>query len=213
MTEVIRLGALQNAEICGVISDRRCLANDFADENDIWTEVVPLLKDDQSELLNLLRGMKPDVVVTTIHKVLSSVIVEAFRGSLINLHYSLLPAFGGVIGAAPINSALNYGVNFLGTTVHFVEKEVDTGKPIVQTVIPTQLEDFTTTPIGTIFRCGCISLLNGIQLVRPDQPSEGHSGASVFCDISGRSVMINPTASPRWLHFDEIFWKKIEEYS
>lgn len=210
IAEAIQVGALTETEICGVLSDRRCQANVFAEDNGIWTEILPFSKNDSSGLMNSLNNLAPDIIVTTVHKILDSALVAAFRGSMINLHYSLLPAFGGTIGDVPIRSALKYGVNFLGTTVHLVEDEVDSGAPVVQTVIPTKPGDSTTSLMEIVFRCGCISLLNGIQIIRLGGVDKDCYGASLFRDISGRSVMINPVVLPQWLDFDEAFWKRVK---
>jgi phosphoribosylglycinamide formyltransferase 1 len=47
----------------------------------------------------------------------------------VNVHPSLLPAFGGI---RAIQQALDYGVKVMGVTVHFVDEGVDTGPIILQ---------------------------------------------------------------------------------
>jgi phosphoribosylglycinamide formyltransferase-1 len=60
--------------------------------------------------------------------------VNAFAGRLINIHPSLLPAFGG--GCQAQADALRYGVKVSGCTVHFVTDDVDAGPIIVQRAVP-----------------------------------------------------------------------------
>jgi phosphoribosylglycinamide formyltransferase-1 len=52
-----------------------------------------------------------------------------FPGAVINVHPSLLPAFPGL---RAIEQALEYGVQVLGVTVHFVDAGVDSGPVILQ---------------------------------------------------------------------------------
>ncbi len=66
-------------------------------------------------------------------RVLTDGFVNRFRGRLINIHPSLLPAFPGLHVQ---QKALDAGVRFSGATVHFVVPEVDAGPIIVQAVVP-----------------------------------------------------------------------------
>jgi len=59
--------------------------------------------------------------------------VERFAGRIINVHPSLLPAFGG--GLHAIRDALDYGAKITGCTVHFVTNEVDAGPIIAQAAV------------------------------------------------------------------------------
>ncbi len=62
-------------------------------------------------------------------EVLGADFIRRFRGRIINVHPSLLPAFPGV---RAIDQALDYGVRVGGVTVHFVDEEVDSGPIILQ---------------------------------------------------------------------------------
>ncbi len=65
--------------------------------------------------------------------------VAAFRGKIINIHPSLLPAFGG--GLHAIKEALEYGVKVTGCTVHFVTDDLDAGPIISQVAVPVLPDD------------------------------------------------------------------------
>ncbi len=69
------------------------------------------------------------VVLAGFMELLGSAFVERFRGRIVNVHPSLLPAFPGV---RPIEEALAYGVRQMGVTVHFVDEGVDSGPIIAQ---------------------------------------------------------------------------------
>jgi phosphoribosylglycinamide formyltransferase-1 len=75
------------------------------------------------------------IVLAGFMEILSAEFVRRFRGRIINVHPSLLPAFPG-IGA--IQHALDYGVRVLGVTVHFVDEDVDSGPIILQEAFPLE---------------------------------------------------------------------------
>jgi phosphoribosylglycinamide formyltransferase 1 len=69
------------------------------------------------------------VVLAGFMQILTSDLIERFRGRIVNVHPSLLPAFPGVHA---IEQALDYGVRVTGVTVHFVDEGVDSGPIIMQ---------------------------------------------------------------------------------
>jgi phosphoribosylglycinamide formyltransferase-1 len=56
--------------------------------------------------------------------------VEAFRDRIVNIHPSLLPAFGG--GMDAIEQALRAGATRTGATVHVVTSDLDAGPILIQ---------------------------------------------------------------------------------
>jgi phosphoribosylglycinamide formyltransferase-1 len=89
----------------------------------------------QQTIAGRLEDVGVDLVVCAgWDRVLESQIVRRFAGRMINIHPSLLPAFGG--GLHAIEDALRYGVKVTGCTVHFVTEEVDTGPIISQAAVP-----------------------------------------------------------------------------
>jgi phosphoribosylglycinamide formyltransferase 1 len=67
-------------------------------------------------------------------RILSPSFVRAFPRRIINIHPSLLPAFGG--GMDAVEQALAAGVKITGCTVHYVTEEVDAGPIIAQAAVP-----------------------------------------------------------------------------
>jgi phosphoribosylglycinamide formyltransferase-1 len=87
----------------------------------------------------LLEEREIDLVVLAGYmRLLSPVIINKFRGKIMNIHPSLLPAFPGLEGA---KQALDYGVKVSGCTVHFVDEGLDTGPVILQEAVPVYDDD------------------------------------------------------------------------
>jgi phosphoribosylglycinamide formyltransferase-1 len=76
-------------------------------------------------------------------RILSGAFIAAFEGRLINVHPSLLPAFGG--GMDAVEKALAHGVKVTGCTVHVVTEEVDSGPILLQAVVPVLPDDTVDT--------------------------------------------------------------------
>lgn len=76
----------------------------------------------------------PDLVVLAgFMRILTAEFVEHYRGRLINIHPSLLPAFTGL---HTHRRALEAGVKVHGCTVHFVTAELDHGPIVIQSAVP-----------------------------------------------------------------------------
>lgn len=165
VSQALRMGWLQGVQICAVVSDRECGANAHARHQGLVTEVMDFSPAGQCQVISRLQNLHADVIVTTIHKVLIPSFLSAFKGKIINLHYSLLPAFAGKIGTRPVSEALAYGSKFVGVTVHHVSEQVDMGRPIVQAVLSTPSKPVFDVLMNVLFRSGCIALLHAIATI------------------------------------------------
>ncbi len=67
-------------------------------------------------------------------RVHSHAFLEAFEDRIINVHPSLLPAFGGGMNA--VEQALASGAKVTGATVHIVTASLDAGPILVQEAVP-----------------------------------------------------------------------------
>lgn len=94
----------------------------------------------QEAIANKLLAEDVDLVVCAgWDRVFTLQFLDAFRGRIINLHPSLLPAFGG--GLHAVKEALEYGVKITGCTVHFVTDDLDAGPIISQAAVPVLADD------------------------------------------------------------------------
>jgi phosphoribosylglycinamide formyltransferase-1 len=66
-------------------------------------------------------------------RIVTPVLLSAFRQRVLNIHPSLLPAFPGMHG---VRQALRAGVRVSGCTVHFVDEGTDSGPILIQAAVP-----------------------------------------------------------------------------
>ncbi|MCY6959566.1 formyltransferase family protein [Clostridium brassicae] len=151
---------LQGFVIQCVIADRECGALEFARNNGINNYKITYDKNNDTELKAILdENTTVDYVITNIHKIISEQLVEQYYGKLINLHYSLLPAFKGFNS---VKRAFDKGCRFIGTTVHYVDKDIDNGEIISQTIMSIDRNMKFHLTMNKIFQAGCLNLLNTI---------------------------------------------------
>lgn len=75
-------------------------------------------------------------------RVLGNKFVQQWRGKLINVHPSLLPAYRGL---NVHQRALDDGVHFAGCSIHFVVEELDAGPIIAQGIRPVTADETSTS--------------------------------------------------------------------
>ena len=91
------------------------------------------------QVVELLRARGVEwVCLAGYMRLLSGYFIEQYRGKILNIHPSLLPAFPGLEAQ---KQALDYGVKFAGCTVHFVDETVDGGPINAQAIVPVRDDD------------------------------------------------------------------------
>ena len=94
-------------------------------------------------LLAMINSYQPLLIVLAgFMRILGADFVNSFRGKIINIHPSLLPAYPGL---DTHQRALEDNVQFHGATVHFVTAKLDSGPIIVQGRVPVLKDDTTDT--------------------------------------------------------------------
>ncbi len=94
-------------------------------------------------MLDLLQEYEVEgILLAGYTRILPPTFVQAYRGNILNIHPSLLPAFTGLQAQ---KQALLKGVKYTGCTVHFVDEGMDTGPIIAQAVVPVYEDDTVDT--------------------------------------------------------------------
>ncbi len=97
-----------------------------------------------------LRAAKVEIVcLAGFMRLLATPFVERWRGRMINIHPSLLPAFKGLNTHA---RALDAGAKTHGCTVHYVEPELDSGPVILQAEVPVLPGDDEATLAARVLK-------------------------------------------------------------
>jgi phosphoribosylglycinamide formyltransferase 1 len=94
-------------------------------------------------ILDILRKYDVDLVLLAGYmKIVTPVLIEAYRNRMMNIHPSLLPSFPGLEAQ---KQALEWAVKVSGCTVHFVTEGVDEGPIILQAAVPVLERDSPET--------------------------------------------------------------------
>lgn len=97
---------------------------------------LPVLQSEKMknpDFLNQLRSYKADLQVVVAFRMLPEVVWSMPRFGTFNVHAALLPQYRG---AAPINWAIINGEKETGVTTFFLDKDIDTGRIILQKKFP-----------------------------------------------------------------------------
>ena len=148
LADAVRDGRLPGARIVVVLSDQANAAGlAHAAERGIETLVIArrgrTREEHERELIDALDAREIDLVcLAGFMRLLSPRFTEAFRGRILNIHPSLLPAFPGLDAQ---RQALEHGVKVSGCTVHFVDETLDGGAIIAQRAVAVADDDTPET--------------------------------------------------------------------
>lgn len=112
---------------------------DVARMHGVELVVLESRKTFEADLHEVLRSANVSVLVLAgFMRLLPSSIITALNGRVLNIHPSLLPAFGGVgmYGLNVHRAVTASGVASTGATVHVVSEEYDQGAIILQRSVP-----------------------------------------------------------------------------
>ena len=193
-----------NIKIKAVISDRDCGATNFSIKNNIPTHKIAVEKNNQRKLKHLIELIAPDLVITNIHKILTADVININNIKFVNLHYSLLPSFSGIIGMRTIEEAQKKNSMFIGATIHYVNDKVDDGHILGQCSTPVNWLNNTAEDYNNIiFQGGCLILLNYIMSFHLSQKSEN--------EASYNNLLLNPPLRFSTSQFNSYFWNKLKK--
>ena len=144
LADAIDGGRIPNAEIALVISDQREAAGvSHARNRGLEVGVIErgsrTREEHEREIVAALNERQIDLVCLAGYmRLLSRHFIDAYRGRILNIHPSLLPAFPGL---AAQRQALDHGAKWSGCTVHFVDETLDGGPIVAQSIVPVWEED------------------------------------------------------------------------
>jgi phosphoribosylglycinamide formyltransferase 1 len=168
------LDALANgslaADIAVVISDRaaalileRATAHNipaiFIDPKGLTREAY-----DESVTAALRHAGVQLVLMIGYMRIVSAAFVTAWSGRLLNVHPSLLPAFGGLMNRSVHEAVLAAGVTETGCTIHQVTDDVDAGPIVLQkkcAVLPGDTVETLKDRVQALEQAAFVEVLQG----------------------------------------------------
>jgi phosphoribosylglycinamide formyltransferase-1 len=97
-------------------------------------------------------------------RIVSGSFVKEWEGKLLNVHPSLLPAFGGLMNQQVHEAVLAAGVHETGCTIHQVTEEVDGGPIVLQkrcSVLPDDTAESLKDRVQALEQLAFVEVLRG----------------------------------------------------
>lgn len=141
---------LIHGDVVVLVTDKLgCGGADYARDHDIPVIQFPKLRDSleglsPTDLVISLRKLKVHyILLAGFLKLIPIELIQAYPRSILNIHPSLLPAFGGkgYYGLKVHKAVIASGARYSGPTVHFVDEHYDTGRILAQKVVPVLAND------------------------------------------------------------------------
>lgn len=160
--------AFFKSQVFCVVSDRTCPAIEKARRHGVTT----LVFSEQNKvefcdwLLAYLKAQQIDYVISFYTKLFVGQLLHEYQDRIINLHPSLLPAFKGLDG---FGDTMRHGSRYLGSTIHFIDEQMDEGKIIQQTVYPVDVSQPESALRHRLFQQQCKSLLQVVRWMAEDR--------------------------------------------
>jgi phosphoribosylglycinamide formyltransferase-1 len=157
------IGAIQQEDLPACISlvissKYNVPALTIATEAGIPTKVIspreyPSRYEEGKAIVSALQEAGVELVITAGYgRLFDLCVIEAYRWRILNIHPSLLPAFGGSMAPGPQAQALEYGVKIAGCTTHFLTEDTDAGPIIAQATVPVYDADTVDTLSARILK-------------------------------------------------------------
>ncbi|KAM1040731.1 hypothetical protein ACFX13_030721 [Malus domestica] len=142
-------GSILGDVVVLVASKQGCGGADYARDKSLPVIVFPKTKLEPdgispADLVATLRGLEVDFVLLAGYlKLIPVELIQAYPISILNIHPSLLPAFGGKgnYGMKVHKAVIASGARYSGPTIHFVDEHYDTGRILAQRVVLVLAKD------------------------------------------------------------------------
>ncbi|MDY2948114.1 phosphoribosylglycinamide formyltransferase [Mannheimia varigena] len=143
-----------SGKICGVISNKADAYGLVRAKNEGIPTFVFSRKDYKSNLeMDLAIAEQIErlgaglIVLAGYMKILTPEFTQRFEGKILNIHPSLLPKYPGL---NTYQRAIEAGDSEHGTTIHFVNEEVDAGAVVLQAKVPIYPDDEVEDVMGRV---------------------------------------------------------------
>lgn len=160
-------------DIAGVVSSRAdAFGLERARQAGIPAVVVPRQPAETfaERVFTAIRAWSPDLVCLAgwLHLL---PIPRDFQNRVVNIHPSLLPAFGGqgMYGMHVHQAVLDSGAKITGCTVHFADDTYDTGPIIVQKTVPVLDTDTPQTLAERVYKAECEAYPEALRILARGQ--------------------------------------------
>ncbi len=114
------------------------------------------------EFVESLRAYKADLQVVVAFRMLPEIVWDMPRFGTFNVHAALLPQYRG---AAPINWAIINGETETGVTTFFLDKDIDTGKIVMQKHFPIPDEADVEYVYDGLMKLGAQAAMETIDMI------------------------------------------------
>ncbi|MFM7034480.1 MAG: phosphoribosylglycinamide formyltransferase [Planctomycetia bacterium] len=120
------------------------------------------------EIFDVVRASEANLVVMAGFLQLVEIPTD-FAGRVVNIHPSLLPAFGGkgFHGMHVHRAVIARGCTISGCTVHLVDDEYDHGRILLQKTVPVLPDDTADSLAARVFAAECTALPEAIRAFGP----------------------------------------------
>lgn len=141
------------------------------------------------EFVELLQSYKADLQVVVAFRMLPEVVWDMPRFGTFNVHAALLPQYRG---AAPINWAIINGETETGVTTFFLDKDIDTGKIIMQKHFPIPDEADVEYVYDGLMKLGAEAAKETIDMIVANDGNVDAMEQAQFADSDGKELNLAP---------------------
>ncbi|XP_011095971.1 phosphoribosylglycinamide formyltransferase, chloroplastic isoform X1 [Sesamum indicum] len=142
-------GSVHGDIVVLVTNKHDCGGAEYACCKGIPVIVFPTRKDKEDvfsaeDLVIALKSLKVDFILLAGYlKLIPAALIRAYPKAILNIHPSLLPAFGGkgYYGMKVHKAVIASGARYSGPTIHYVDEQYDTGCILAQRVVPVLAKD------------------------------------------------------------------------
>jgi phosphoribosylglycinamide formyltransferase-1 len=149
------------------------------------------------------------ILSTGYTRIFRGALVEAYRGRILNTHFSLLPAFPGTKGSdwttrlhpprAIFERSISYGARIIGNTIHLVDKTIDGGYPVMQSALAVPYDEPVADVRHRLFVHECRMFMQIVMWLAADRLVAPAGAAPRIADARFDSPTFSPAIEEPWI--------------